>query len=57
MPTAAKFRIDVAIHDLLTDSTQRPPVPAEARGLSLPEAVFPQYPERLHDPGPEIAPE
>jgi hypothetical protein len=57
MATAAKFRIDVAIHDLLTNSSQRPPAPAEPRGLTLPQPVFPQYPERLTDPGPEIPPE
>src|ERR1700739_2295370 len=57
MATAAKFRIDVAIHDLLMNSSQRPPAPAAAKGLSLPEAVFPQFPERLNTPGPEIPPE
>jgi len=30
MATAARFRIDVAIHDLLMNSTQRPPAPANA---------------------------
>ena len=57
MATAAKFRIDVAIHDLLMNSTQRSPAPAEARGLTLPEPIFPQFPERLTDPGPETPPE
>src|SRR5208282_194809 len=57
MATVAKFRIDVAIHDLLMNSAQRPPVPAEAMGLTLPHPVFPQYPERLNDPGPETPPE
>jgi sulfatase maturation enzyme AslB (radical SAM superfamily) len=57
MATAAKFRIDVAIHDLLTNSSQRPPAPAEPMGLCLPLPVFPQFPERLADPGPEIPPE
>jgi hypothetical protein len=47
MATAAKFRIDVAIHDLLMNSNQRPPAPAEAMGLALPEPVFPQFPSRL----------
>src|SRR5208337_5686261 len=55
--TAAKFRIDVAIHDLLMNSTERKPAAAEAKGLTLPEAVFPQYPLRLKDPGPETPPE
>ena len=40
MATAAKFRIDVAIHDLLMNSTQRSPAPAEAKGLTLPEPIF-----------------
>ncbi len=57
MATAAKFRIDVAIHDLLMNSAQRSPAPAEAKGLTLPEPIFPQFPERLNDPGPEIPPE
>src|SRR5260370_215021 len=57
MATAAKFRIDVAIHDLLMNSSQRPPAPPEPKGLTLPEPVFPQYPDRLKDPGPEIPPD
>ncbi len=57
MATVAKFRIDVAIHDLLMNSSQRPPEPAEPKGLTLPEPVFPQYPDRLTDPGPETPPE
>ena len=57
MATTAKFRIDVAIHDLLMNSSQRLPAPAEAMGLTLPDPVFPQFPERLNDPGPETPPE
>src|SRR6201984_2052276 len=57
MATAAKFRIDVAIHDLLVNSGQLPPAPAQAKGLTLPEPVFPQFPERLHNLGPEVPPE
>jgi len=57
MATTVKFRIDLAIHDLLMNSSERPPAPAEAKGLTLPEAVFPQHPERLNDPGPETPPE
>ena len=56
-PSPSKFRIDVAIHDLLMHSAPTPPQPAANRGLTLPEPVFPQYPELLNDPGPEIAPE
>src|SRR6202049_5111356 len=57
MATAAKFRIDVAIHDLRINSTQMLPPPAEVRGLTLPEPPFPQFPDRLMDPGPETPPE
>ena len=54
--TAAKFRIDVMINDLLTTATRRPPAPAESRGLTLPTPVFPQHPERLNDPGTDVPP-
>ena len=49
----AKFRIDVDIHNLLMNSGSGGPTPAEAKGTTLPEPVFPQYPELLNDPGPE----
>src|SRR5215469_4990517 len=54
MATAPKFRIDVDIHNLLMDSSREPVRPAAVKGMSLPEPVFPQYPEKLADPGPEI---
>jgi len=58
MTTAApKFRIDVAINDLLTSANQKAPAPAEARGLTLPVPAYPQHPERLLDPGPDTPPE
>jgi hypothetical protein len=57
MATAAKFPIDVAIHNHLMSSSQRLPMPAESRGMTLPEPVFPQFPERLNDPGSEFPPE
>ena len=57
MATTPKFRIDVDIHSLLMDSSRQPAKPAAAMGLTLPEPVFPQYPEKLFDPGPEMAPE
>jgi hypothetical protein len=41
MTAAPKFRIDVAINDLLTGGSQRPPVPAEPKGLVLLDPVFP----------------
>jgi radical SAM protein with 4Fe4S-binding SPASM domain len=53
MSAAAKFRIDVAIHDLLKNSTAAHPSPAQPKGMTLPEPVFPQFPERLKDLGPE----
>ena len=56
MATAARFRIDVTINDLLMSSPQRP-APAAVKGVALPDPVFPQYPERLLDPGPMAAPE
>lgn len=57
MATAPKFRIDVAIHDLLMNGGgQKPRVP-QPRGLTLPEPVFPQYPELLQQTGPEVLPE
>ena len=57
MATAPKFRIDVDIHNLLMDSSREPVKPAAAKGLTLPEPVFPPCPEKLADLGPEIAPE
>lgn len=51
MSTAVtKFRIDVDIHNLLNNASR--PTPAEPKGLSLPVPVFPQYPEKLDNPGP-----
>ena len=57
MASPAKFRIDVDIHNILNNSNQKGPQPARDMGLTLPEPKFPQHPERLNDPGPEIAPE
>ena len=57
MATVPKFRIDVDIHDLLMNAAPGPvPVPPP-KGLTLPEPVFPQYPEKLSDPGPATIPE
>ena len=57
MATVPKFRIDVDIHNLLMNSAPGPvPVPPP-KGLTLPEPVFPQYPEKLSDPGPVTIPE
>ena len=57
MASTAKFRIDVAIHDLLKNSGTHGPQPVPDKGLTLPEPVFPQHPELLRDPGPAVAPE
>ena len=58
MATAAtKFRIDVSIHNLLQGSNGKKPLPVEPEGLTLPTPVFPQYPDKLNDPGPERPPE
>jgi len=48
-----KFRIDVDIHNLLMNSASSGPRPAVVKAATLPEPVFPQYPELLSDPGPE----
>jgi MoaA/NifB/PqqE/SkfB family radical SAM enzyme len=57
MATVPKFRIDVDIHDMLTNAPpNKVPRPVD-RGRKLPEPVFPQFPEKLHDPGPETPPE
>jgi MoaA/NifB/PqqE/SkfB family radical SAM enzyme len=56
MASTAKFRIDVTINNLLNNSPE-PAMPLESKGLTLPEPVFPQYPELLADPGPEQPPE
>jgi len=56
-PQPPSFRIDVAIHDLLMNSAGGGPAPAADRGLTLPEPIFPRFPERLNDPGPEVPPE
>jgi hypothetical protein len=58
MATAAtKFRIDVSIHHLLQGSNGQKPRPVEPKGLTLPTPVFPQYVQKLNDPGPERPPE
>src|SRR5215472_16161481 len=56
MAAAPKFRIDVDIHNLLMSSKPGPVLVPKATGLTLPEPVFPQSPEKLNEPGPEVAP-
>ena len=58
MATAeTKFRIDVEVKNLLQNSNTNKPSPATAKGLTLPEAIFPQHPNKLLDPGPAVPPE
>jgi sulfatase maturation enzyme AslB (radical SAM superfamily) len=57
MATAPKFRIDVDIHNLLMNSKPGPVLVPPPRGATLPEPIFPQFPEKLADPGPETPPE
>ena len=56
MATVPKFRIDVAVHDLMRGPQYQKPKLVEPKGLTLPEPVFPQFPELLDDPGPAVAP-
>jgi MoaA/NifB/PqqE/SkfB family radical SAM enzyme len=56
MAAAPKFRIDVDIHNLLMHSAPGPVALPEPKGLTLPEPVFPQYPQKLNDPGPATPP-
>jgi hypothetical protein len=56
MSTTPKFRIDVDINNLLMHSSPDPVKPPAAKGMTLPEPVFPQYPEKLADPGPATPP-
>jgi radical SAM protein with 4Fe4S-binding SPASM domain len=57
MATAPKFRIDVDIHNLLMHSSPEPVRAPVSEGMILPEPIFPQYPEKLSDPGPRTVPE
>ena len=57
MATIPKFRIDVDINNLLMNSSPHPPAAAAVKGLTLPEAPFPRFPQKLNDPGPEVPPE
>jgi hypothetical protein len=43
--------------NLLQDSNGQKPRAAQPKGVTLPVPVFPQYPEKLNDPGPERPPE
>ena len=51
--STSSVRIDLAFHELLAHSPRslHPPVP---KGATLPEPMFPQYPELLRDPGADV---
>ena len=51
------FRLDVEIHQLLSNSSAKAPTPPEPKGMSLPDPVFPQHPELLKQPGLDRPPE
>jgi len=54
MATATtKFRIDVGIQNLLQKPNGGKPTPVAPKAMTLPTPVFPQYPQKLKDPGPE----
>ncbi len=53
-----KFRFDVQLHDILMGGDKRPGLIPDGVPQTLPEPVFPQYPEKLGDvePAPEFLP-
>jgi MoaA/NifB/PqqE/SkfB family radical SAM enzyme len=55
---SAPFRIDVATHALLSGGHQRSPLVPSGRQRSLPNAVFPRFPEKAGDvePDPKFLP-
>jgi MoaA/NifB/PqqE/SkfB family radical SAM enzyme len=57
MAATPRFRIDLDIHDLLTNTAQPQPKPALVLGKRLPDPVFPRFPEKLLDPGPATIPQ
>ena len=57
MSTVPKFRIDVNVHSLLMNSASDGPELPVDKGMSLPEPIYPRFPEKLSDPGPETPPE
>lgn len=57
MATAPKFRIDVDIHHVLTNSSPGPTQKPAVKSMKLPDPIFPRFPEKLLDPGPAVPPE
>jgi hypothetical protein len=49
--------MDDAIQNVLMPSAPESSPPPQPKGATLPESVFPQYPELLNDPGPDTSPE
>jgi sulfatase maturation enzyme AslB (radical SAM superfamily) len=56
MATSTNCRIDISTNELLTKTGSGPRLP-ETTGATLPEPVFPQFPQKLKDPGPSWRPE
>ncbi len=56
METATKARIDLATNDLLMSPNRKPFEISTDKGCTLPNPVFPQFPDKLADPGPAIPP-
>jgi hypothetical protein len=57
MATIPKFRINANVHSLLMNSaSDGPDVPVD-KGMTLPEPIYPRFPEKLSDPGPETPPD
>src|SRR5271166_3715919 len=57
MSTIPKFRIDVNVHSLLMNPASDGPERPVDQGVSLPEPIYPRFPEKLSDPGPDTPPE
>lgn len=57
MATVPKFRIDANVHDVLMNSGSQSPEPLVSNGDVLPEPIYPRFPEKLSDPGPDVPPE
>ena len=57
MADVARFRVETDIHDHLMVSPSEPKQLPTQKGLTLPDPVYPQYPEKLFDPGPQSPPE
>jgi MoaA/NifB/PqqE/SkfB family radical SAM enzyme len=52
-----RFRVDVQLHDLLMNRTRASLLPKPDEPQTLPDPVYPQHPELLNIPDPEVLPE